>query len=139
MAIAAVLAPMTAPCWAQDMTYSPVNPSFGGSALNGSHLLSIAGAQRNATARDYVEDIPVDDATSQADQFVAQLQSRLFASLAGQVADSIFGDNPQDSGTIVFGTTTIDFVRDTGQIELLVSDDLTGGVTVISIPQLVIQ
>ncbi|MDP5335563.1 MAG: curli assembly protein CsgF, partial [Paracoccaceae bacterium] len=37
---------------AQDLVYTPINPSFGGSPLNSSHLLSIANAQRTATARD---------------------------------------------------------------------------------------
>ena len=39
-----------APAQAGDITYTPVNPSFGGSPLNSSHLLGLANAQRTATA-----------------------------------------------------------------------------------------
>jgi curli production assembly/transport component CsgF len=31
---------------AQDLTYTPINPSFGGNAFNSSHLLGVAGAQK---------------------------------------------------------------------------------------------
>ncbi|MBC7156547.1 MAG: hypothetical protein H5U20_03415, partial [Rhodobacteraceae bacterium] len=39
-----------APAIAGDLVYQPVNPSFGGNPGNSGHLLSIANAQRRATA-----------------------------------------------------------------------------------------
>lgn len=140
-----ILLSLAAPAGAGDLTYTPINPSFGGNALNSAHLLGLANAQRNATARDFED--PLDDieemddtasaGTSDADLFVRQLQSRLFSSLAGQVNDAIFGDDSQDQGTVTFGTTTVEFARTTQEIRLVITDALDGTVTEIAVPQLV--
>lgn len=140
----AVLA--TGSAMAGDLVYTPVNPSFGGSPLNSSHLLAIAGAQKNATASDFVK--PVDPTTttgagagsttqSDADLFVRQLQGRLLSALASQVTDAIFGDNPQDSGTVQFGDTRVTFERTLTSIRLRIENSADGTVTDIVVPQLV--
>ena len=77
--------------------------------------------------------------TSDADLFIRQLQGRLLSALSGQVTDAIFGENPQDNGTVVFGTTTVEFVRSVGEIRLLIADSLDGSVTEIVVPQLIVQ
>jgi curli production assembly/transport component CsgF len=116
---------------AQELVYTPVNPSFGGDSFNSSHLLGIANAQN-----DYKD--PDSDTTgdTQIDQFLRQLQSRLLSSLAAEVNDAIFGENPQDSGTITFGDQTITFVRLLDSVALTITDTSTGAVTEISIPLL---
>lgn len=130
---------------AEDIVYQPINPSFGGNPLGASHLLSIASAQREKTAFDAGEDdfgAGVDgdtSGTSDADLFVRQLQGRLFSALAGQVTDAIFGENPQDNGTVVFGTTTVEFIRSAGEIRLLIADNLDGSITEIVVPQLIVE
>ena len=102
---------------AGDLVYTPVNPSFGGNPLNSAHLLGLANAQRDATAEG-VNDGPDPllggglggtgaggtGAQSDADLFVRQLQGRLLSALAGQVTEAIFGENPQDNGTVQFGS-----------------------------------
>ncbi|MBZ9704931.1 MULTISPECIES: curli assembly protein CsgF [unclassified Mesorhizobium] len=124
---------------AQDMVYTPVNPSFGGSPLNSSHLLGLANAQRTATARtpgpgtDSTD--PSDPGSTDADLFIRQLQSRLLSGLASQVTEAIFGDNPQDSGTVRFGETTVTFERTVDSIRLIITDPT--GVTEIVVPLLV--
>jgi curli production assembly/transport component CsgF len=117
------------PAMAQDLSYTPTNPSFGGNPFNSSHLLGVAGAQN-----DYKEPT---SATSQADLFSRQLQSRLLSALASQVTDAIFGDDPQESGTITFGDQTITFVRSLDSVKLSISDAATGTVTDIEIPTFV--
>ncbi|MGZ3259392.1 MAG: curli assembly protein CsgF, partial [Croceibacterium sp.] len=42
---AAILAFAATPALAQDITYQPVDPSFGGNPFNSAHLLGIANAQ----------------------------------------------------------------------------------------------
>jgi curli production assembly/transport component CsgF len=129
--------------YADDLVYTPINPSFGGNPLNSSHLLSLANAQRDATAGD------VDNGTggtggtgggdtseSDIDLFIRQLQGRLLSALASQVTEAIFGDNPQDNGTITFGDTTVQFDRTADAITLTITDG-EGTVTVITVPQLV--
>ncbi len=132
-----------APCLAQDFVYTPTNPSFGGNPLNSGHLLGTASAQRNATAFDFEDPVaPGSTAAgslSQTDLFVAQLESRLLSALSSQVVEAIFGENPQDSGSVVFGTTTISFDRGADEIALTIVDVLDGSVTEISIPTLVPQ
>jgi curli production assembly/transport component CsgF len=117
-----------APAAAQDITYQPIDPTFGGNPFNSAHLLGIANAQNeykdpNATTNN-----------SQADIFARQLQSRLLSALSSQIVDAIFGENPQESGTISFGGQTISFVRSLTEVTLTITDDDTGEVTTIVIP-----
>jgi curli production assembly/transport component CsgF len=118
---------------AQDLTYTPINPSFGGNAFNSGHLLGVAGAQKpekKTAAR-------VEQTASE--QFLKQLQSRLISALAGQVTDSIFGDNPQDQGTISFGNQLVTFQRGLDTVTLTVVDLAAGTTTEIEIPLLQTQ
>ena len=113
---------------AQDITYQPIDPSFGGNPFNSAHLLGIANAQN-----DY-KDPKATANSSQADIFARQLQSRLLSALSSQIVDAIFGDDPQESGTISFGGQTINFVRSLTEVTLTITDNDTGEVTTIVIP-----
>jgi curli production assembly/transport component CsgF len=142
-ALALLLAMTIEPVAAGNLVYTPVNPSFGGNSLNSSHLLGLASAQRRATAVD--ADLggdggsPTDPGTgtSDVDLFVRQLQGRLLSALASQVTEAIFGQNPQESGLITFGTTLVSFERTIDSIILIIEDTATGQVTEIIVPQLV--
>ena len=116
---------------AQDMVYQPIDPSFGGNPFNSAHLLGIANAQNN------YKDPSAQQSNSQADVFARQLQSRLLSALSSQIVDAIFGENPQESGTISFGGQTINFVRSLTEVTLTITDDGTGEVTTIVIPTFV--
>jgi curli production assembly/transport component CsgF len=86
---------------ASELTYQPINPSFGGNPFNSAHLLALAEAQNK-----YIDEPRFSagmTGLSQSELFVRQLQSRLLSGLASQVSDAIFGDAAQDSGEIVFG------------------------------------
>jgi curli production assembly/transport component CsgF len=123
------LASMAAlPVGAQDITYQPIDPSFGGNPFNSAHLLGIANAQNDT------KDPKAQSTSSQADIFSRQLQSRLLSALSSQIVDAIFGENPQERGTISFGGQTIDFVRNLTEVTLNITDNGTGEVTTIVIP-----
>jgi curli production assembly/transport component CsgF len=123
------LASMAAlPAAAQDITYQPIDPSFGGNPFNSAHLLGIASAQNDT------KDPKAQSTSSQADIFSRQLQSRLLSALSSQIVDAIFGENPQERGTISFGGQTIDFVRNLTEVTLNITDNGTGEVTTIVIP-----
>jgi curli production assembly/transport component CsgF len=126
--LAALVCGIAAPAAAQDITYKPIDPSFGGNPFNSAHLLGIANAQN-----DY-KDPKATTNSSQADIFARQLQSRLLSALSSQIVNAIFGDNPQESGTISFGGQTIEFVRSLTEVTLTITDDDTGEVTTIVIP-----
>jgi curli production assembly/transport component CsgF len=130
-AIAAVFSASCLAASAQELVYTPVNPSFGGDSFNSAHLIGIANAQN-----DYKDPSAATTGNTQIDQFLRQLQSRLLSSLAAEVNDAIFGENPQDSGTITFGDQVITFVRLLDSVSLTITDATTGAVTEISIPLL---
>jgi curli production assembly/transport component CsgF len=115
---------------AQDLVFQPIDPSFGGNPFNSAHLLGVANAQND------FKDPKATSSTSnsQADIFARQLQSRLLSALSSQIVDAIFGDNPQEHGTISFGGQTIDFQRSLEDVTLNITNDDTGEVTKIVVP-----
>lgn len=116
---------------AQDITYQPISPTFGGNPFNSAHILGVANAQN-----DY-RDPRASSNSSQADIFARQLQSRLLSALSSQIVSAIFGDNPQERGTIRFGGQTIDFVRGLTEVTITITNDETGEVTTIVVPTFV--
>lgn len=124
-----VCALLASPAAAQDITYQPINPTFGGNPFNSSHLLGIANAQN-----DYKDPSTKTTSDSQADIFARQLQSRLLSALSSQIVDAIFGENPQERGTISFGGQTINFVRGLENVTLTITNDGSGEVTTIVVP-----
>ena len=119
---------LSKPAHAQDLVYEPINPSFGGNPFNSAHLLGIANSQND------FRDPRAQSSSSQADIFARQLQSRLLSALSSQIVDAIFGENPQQSGTISFGGQTINFSRDLENVTLNIANDETGEITTIVIP-----
>ena len=122
---------MSAAAQAQDLVYEPINPSFGGNPFNSSHLLAVANAQN-----DYDPPSSGSAGLSDIDRFIRSLQGRLLSSLATEVVDAIFGENAQDSGTLVFGDQTIEFVRTLEGIQLTITE-ADGAQTVITVPTLI--
>jgi len=121
----------SSPAFAQDIVYQPISPTFGGNPFNSAHILGTANAQN-----DY-RDPRAATSGSQADIFARQLQSRLLSALSSQIVDAIFGENPQERGTIRFGGQTIEFVRGLEEVTLTITNDETGEVTTIVIPTFV--
>jgi curli production assembly/transport component CsgF len=128
VAFGAVMVGFSAMTHAQDMVYQPVNPSFGGNPFNSAHLLGIANATNN------FKDPKAAASGSPADIFTRQLQSRLLSALSSQIVDAIFGDNPQESGTIQFGDQTIAFVRGLDGVTLTITNNVTDEITTIIVP-----
>jgi curli production assembly/transport component CsgF len=128
----------TVPVRASDLIYQPINPSFGGDPFNSAHLFALANAQNQyrGNGRDASS---AQTRQSQAELFVRQLESRLLSSLAGQVAEAIFGENPQQQGEIVFGEQTISFVRGLEAVSIQIFDASTGESTEIRVPTLQVQ
>ncbi len=113
---------------AQDLTYQPYSPTFGGNPFNSNHILGTANAQN-----DY-RDPRSTASNSQADIFARQLQSRLLSALSSQLVDAIFGENPQERGTFSFGGQTISFVRGLDEVTITIFTEATGETTTIVVP-----
>ncbi len=108
--------------------HEPISPTFGGNPFNSNHILGTANAQN-----DY-RDPRAATSSSQADIFARQLQSRLLSALSSQLINAIFGENPQESGTISFGGQTIEFFRDLDSVTIIITNDDTGEETRIVVP-----
>ena len=128
VAIALSLGVAANPVLAQDLVHEPISPTFGGNPFNSNHILGTANAQNNTTDPNAV------DRNSQSSIFARQLESRLLSALSSQIVDAIFGDNPQESGTISFGGQTIEFFRSLDEVTLIIRNDDTGEETRIVIP-----
>lgn len=115
---------------AQQLTYTPVNPSFGGNPFNSSHLMGLATAQNQFRPESSYT------APTQAQQFALQLQSSILAGVAQQISNAIFGDNPAQNGTISFGGTTVEFVRTLDNVTINITDPL-GVATQVVVPTFV--
>jgi len=113
---------------ATELVYTPVNPSFGGSPLNGAWLLGNAQAQNDTKDPDAIDRSSL-TGTSALDRFTSQLESRLLSDLLGDVKDG-------KTGSI----TTDDFIvsiinDDIGNLVVSITDRLTGEVSEIIIDQ----
>lgn len=126
--LAAAVFVVATPVAAQDVVYRPISPTFGGNPFNSNHVLGVANANNNT------RDPRATTTNSQADIFARQLQSRLLSALSSQIVDAIFGDNPQEQGTISFGGQTIEFFRSLDEVTLIIRNDETGEETRIVVP-----
>jgi curli production assembly/transport component CsgF len=121
---------------ASELSYRPINPSFGGNPFNSDHLRATAEAQRPRSSRGSSLGL---GSNSPADQFVRQLQSRLLSSLATEVNNAIFGADAAESGTIVFGDQVIEFSRGLEFVSLVIANNATGERTEIQVPLLQVE
>lgn len=128
LATAIAVGAIAVPVSAQDLVHEPISPTFGGNPFNSNHILGTANAQN-----DY-RDPRAATSSSQADIFARQLQSRLLSALSSQLINAIFGENPQESGTISFGGQTIEFFRDLDSVTIIITNDDTGEETRIVVP-----
>jgi curli production assembly/transport component CsgF len=115
---------------ASEIVYQPVNPSFGGNPFNSGHLLGVANS-----INDYKDPNALNN-SDPAKQFLRTIQSRLLSTIASQVTELIFGDNPQESGVIRFGDQEIRFVRGLDSVTLTITNFTDGSVTEIVVPLL---
>ena len=116
---------------AQQLVYTPVNPTFGGNPFNSSHLLALANAQNQFLPKQTTA-----AGLTQAQQFASQLQSTILAGVSQQISNAIFGNNPQQSGTISFGGTSVNFQRTLDNVTINITDP-TGVTTTIVVPTFV--
>jgi len=130
--LALALLGLPATVGASELRFNFVNPTFGGNPLNSTHLY--AGADRQNQYKDDGGGSSSSASTSTGDLFAKQLESQLYAALAGQITEALFGPDPQDNGTIVFGTQTITFTRGLTSISIDIFDSATGSTTHIEVP-----
>ena len=106
---------------ATELVYTPVNPSFGGSPLNGAWLLGNAQAQNNKKDPDAIDRSSL-AGTSALDRFTSQLESRLLAELLNKM------DDP-NGGSLITDDFIVNVVNLDGNLTVEITDRLTGEVS----------
>ena len=121
-----------------EMVFKFKSPSFSG--LNTSqHYLTIENQQfsRKQAIEDDKQAL-LDEAEREANnstlaRFIRNLESRVYAKLSSQLVESLFGENPQTSGSIELEGNTIEYEVDDEYITLTVTDK-NGETTTIIFP-----
>ena len=121
-----------------EMVFKFKSPSFSG--LNTSqHYLTIENQQfsRKQAIEDdkqaLLDEAERDASNSTLARFIRNLESRVYAKLSSQLVESLFGENPQTSGSIELEGNTIEYEVDDEYITLTVTDE-NGETTTISFP-----
>ena len=110
------------------LSYQRVNPNFGGTRLNGSHLLGNAEAQG---------DSKVPEASSSAYERPSDL-NRLTSSLQSRLLSQLLADvGAGNEGSIVTDDFAINIIDDQGVLSIIIEDINTGEVTQIAVDGLV--
>ena len=121
-----------------EMVFKFKSPSISG--LNTSqHYLTIENQQfsRKQAIEDDKQAL-LDEAEREANnstlaRFIRNLESRVYAKLSSQLVESLFGENPQTSGSIELEGNTIEYEVDDEYITLTVTDE-NGETTTITFP-----
>lgn len=116
------------PLQATELIYTPINPSFGGSPLNGAVLLNSANAQNHFRE-------PSSGSASQTqsalDLFNLRLQSMVLDRLATSMTGSVFDSNghliPGTINTTNFSISIVDIGN--GMLRITTTDKSTGAST----------
>lgn len=110
---------------ATELVYTPVNPSFGGSPLNGTWLLGSAQAQN-----DYKDPDALDRSSlgggSAIQRFTNQLEGRLLSQLLADVNDG-------NTGSLTTDDFIVNIINDSGNLNIHITDLLTGEVSEIQV------
>ncbi|WP_201445531.1 curli assembly protein CsgF [Belnapia sp. F-4-1] len=122
------------PAGARDLVYTPVNPAFGGSPLNGTYVLGLATANNRFRTSPEQRQQERQTSLSNGQQFERQITSALLSQIASNIGQQILGENARDSGTFSIGGTSVQFQRIGGQISVDITEGSTGGRTNILIP-----
>lgn len=128
---AACLAALALEAPATEIVYTPVNPSFGGSPLNGPNLMNAANSQNKYTDPALSSALSRLTGTSQLDLFNQRLQAMILDRIATSVTGSLFDANGQLVPGTVETSTFVISITDLGGNQLLITttDKTTGATT----------
>jgi curli production assembly/transport component CsgF len=119
---------------AGELSYTPINPSFGGSPLNGAFLLSTATAQNNYKAKTPPTDPPLTDAQKQDKAFKDGLNRQVLSRLQKIILTKAFPTTGTDTEpSLAEGVTTVgDYTvsNNTTTNTISITNTLTGDVLV---------
>lgn len=110
---------------ATELVYTPVNPSFGGSPLNGPWLLGSAQAQNDYKDPDALDRSSLGGASA-LERFTNQLEGRLLSQLLADVNDG-------NAGSLTTDDFIVNIINDSGNLSIHITDLLTGEISEIEV------
>lgn len=116
--------------FAQQFTYEPLNPAFGGDTFNYNWLLSSATAQNKLTA-------PANerDQRSELQQFGDNLNRQLLSQISRSLLQQQLGGlNFNEEGTFTYGTLNIEIFQSDEGLVINILDTSTGEETQVIVP-----
>jgi len=115
---------------ADELVWTPVNPSFGGSPFNADWLMAQAEAQKP------VEEEEVDYGLEQdplAD-FQEDLNRQILNRLSSRLIEMAFGESELAPGYYEIGDYIIEIITTDAGIRIIITDPMSGGETTMEIP-----
>lgn len=121
-----------------ELTFQFKSPSFNGIGYS-SHVQTIENTE--SSRRKAIEDAKLQAAKDAAaaakntnlQKFLNNFESRVYAQLSTQLVNNLFGENPQNSGTVTIEGNTIQYTKTADTITLVVTA-ADGTLTTIEIP-----
>ncbi len=117
---------------AQQLVYTPVNPSFGGYYFNGQTLLSEAQAQNGFTCRFQLSYNPYSQ--NPLDDFKNSLNRQVLSQLSRQLLTNTFGEAGLTEGHYDLGDYSIDITPGSDGVHIDIFDTGTGDQTTVVLP-----
>ena len=118
---------------AQQLVYTPINPSFGGSSFNGSWQLALAQAENRFTANPYSNYYNMYNSNS-LNQFSQNLNNQILSQLSDKIIRSVFGEANLSKGHYEVGNYVVDIAPSTDGVHINIIDNSSGDQTNIIVP-----
>jgi curli production assembly/transport component CsgF len=123
---------------AAELDFAFKSPSFSGIGYS-SHIQTIENTE--TSRKQAIESKRLQDAKDAAaaskntnlQKFLNNFESRVYAQLSTQLVNNLFGENPQDSGTVTIEGNTIQYTKTADMVSLTVTD-VDGNITQVQIP-----
>ncbi len=116
--------------FAQQLTYKPINPAFGGDTFNYQWLLSSATAQNSFKDPEARER----ENRSELNSFSENLNRQLLSQLSRSLFNDQLGTDGLQPGTFTFGSLSLDIYDSSEGLVINILDTSTGEQTQVIIP-----
>jgi curli production assembly/transport component CsgF len=136
--IIATLLIISSSSFATELTFQFKSPAFSGIGYS-SHVQTLENTEssRKQTLESQrlqaAKDAAAASNNTNLQKFLNNFESRVYAQLSTQLVNNLFGENPQNSGTVQIEGNTIKYTKTADQVSLTVTD-AKGNITQVEIP-----
>lgn len=129
---------LTSSAYAAELDFAFKSPSFSGIGYS-SHIQTIENTETSrkqaieSKRLQDAKDIAAASKNTNLQKFLNNFESRVYAQLSTQLVNNLFGENPQDSGTVTIEGNTIQYTKVADMVSLTVTD-VDGNITQVQIP-----